>query len=67
MSPENECASIFDLGGAEGFNDSEHLLFKLCKKSFLSLWSHVNLFNDSDMHNGKGSTKELCDVLVVFR
>lgn len=68
MSPkhEYEYTSIFDLGGAEGVNDSEHLLSKLCKKSFLSLWSHANLFNDSDMHDGKGSAKELCDVLVVF-
>jgi hypothetical protein len=66
MSPENEYASIFDLGEAEGFNESERLLSKLCKQSFLSLWSYANLFNDSDMHNGKGSTKELCDVLVVF-
>jgi len=66
MLPENEHKSIFDLGEAEGVNDSERLLSKLCKKSFLSLWSHANLFNDSDMHDGKGSSKELCDVLVVF-
>lgn len=66
MPPESEYSSIFDLGGAKGVNESERLLSHLCKKSFLSLWPHANLFNDSDMHGGKGSAKELCDVLVVF-
>jgi hypothetical protein len=66
IAPENDYTSIFDLGESEGVNDSERLLSKICKKSFLSLWSHSNLFNDSDMHDGKGSAKELCDVLVVF-
>ncbi len=36
---------------------SEELVFKLCRQSFLSLWSYANPIND----NGK----ELCDVLVV--
>src|SRR5262245_12411608 len=36
---------------------SEELVFKLCRQSFLSLWSYANPINDSG--------KELCDVLVV--
>jgi hypothetical protein len=36
---------------------SEELVFKLCRKSFLSLWSYANPRG----RNGK----ELCDVLVV--
>lgn len=36
---------------------SEELVFKLCRQSFLSLWSYANPLN--------GAGKELCDVLVV--
>ena len=38
-------------------NRSEELVYNLCKKSFLSLWSYAN-------PKGKDG-KELCDVLVV--
>ena len=38
--------------------DSEALVLRLCKKSFLSLWSIAN-------PRGKEAGKELCDVLVV--
>jgi len=38
-------------------NRSEELVYNLCKKSFLSLWSYAN-------PKGKNG-KELCDVLVV--
>lgn len=58
---------IFDLPvDSGGVNDSERLLAQMCKKSFLSLWSYANLFTDEDLRDGKGSGKELCDVLVVF-
>lgn len=38
-------------------NRAEHFVFKLCRQSFLSLWSYPN-------PQGKGG-KELCDILVV--
>ena len=41
-----------------GVTNSERYLAYLCERSFLSLWSHPNLFRN---HN-----KELCDLLVVF-
>lgn len=37
---------------------SEEFVFRLCRDSFLSLWSYAN-------PRREGSTKELCDVLVV--
>lgn len=40
-----------------GLNESEKYLSKLCKRTFLSLWSFPNLFRQ------KGS--ELCDLLVT--
>ena len=39
------------------FNESEQLVYAICKKSFLSLWSYANPL-------GKNS-KELCDILIV--
>ncbi len=39
-------------------NKSEELVFRLCAKSFLSLWSYPS-------PRGKDSGKELCDILVV--
>ncbi|MFD1837944.1 hypothetical protein [Paracidovorax cattleyae] len=57
---------VFDLSSAEGVNESERLLMRLCRKSFLSLWAHANLHTAQDMHEGKGSAKEFADVLVVF-
>ncbi|GHB78435.1 hypothetical protein [Persicitalea jodogahamensis] len=44
--------------GSGGLTDSEKYLKWLCDKSFLSLWSHANVFRQS------GS--ELCDLLVIF-
>jgi len=43
---------------SEGLNDAEKIVFTLCKRSFLRLWSYAN-------PQGKNSSKELCDVLVV--
>ena len=57
---------VFDLSSAEGVNQSERLLIRLCRKSFLSLWAHANLHTAQDMQGGKGSAKEFADVLVVF-
>lgn len=45
---------------SQGKTPSEQYLASLCEKTFLSLWSYPNLFND------KGLGKELCDLLVVF-
>jgi hypothetical protein len=57
---------MFDLGESEGVNDSERVLARLCRKSFLRLWAQTNVFNDEGFHAGKGSAKEMCDALVVF-
>ena len=51
----------------EGTTDSEKYLSRLCKRSFLSLWSYSNPYRDQ--HAGKHNTsqgKEICDQLVVF-
>ena len=37
---------------------SEELVYRICKKSFLSLWSHPN-------PEGKAKGKELCDTLIL--
>lgn len=39
-------------------NEIEEAVFRLCKRTFLSLWSYAN-------PRRHGSTKELCDVLVL--
>lgn len=59
-------SGVFDLPDAEGVNRSERRLADLCRRSFLSLWSYPNLHTDEDFRDGKGSAKELCDVLAVF-
>ncbi|WP_369989395.1 hypothetical protein [Pseudomonas xanthosomatis] len=62
----SEGSGVFDISDAEGVNESERLLMRLCRKSFLSLWAHANLHTDQDMRNGKGSAKEFADVMVAF-
>ncbi|WP_175772431.1 hypothetical protein [Paraburkholderia phenazinium] len=57
---------VFDISDADGVNGSERLLMRLCRRSFLSLWSFANLHTDQDMRDGRGSAKEFADVLVVF-
>lgn len=42
----------------QGINESERYLNRLCRNSFLSLWSYAGIY--------KEKAKELCDVLVVF-
>jgi hypothetical protein len=44
--------------GTIGFSESERYLGELCERTFLSLWSHPNLF--------KKQNKELSDLVVVF-
>ncbi|AZP71389.1 hypothetical protein EJJ20_16995 [Pseudomonas poae] len=61
-----ENSSVFDISDAEGVNESERILMRLCRKSFLSLWAHANLHTDQDMRDGKGSAKEFSDVLLIF-
>jgi hypothetical protein len=43
---------------SEGVNASERYLTKLCRNSFLSLWSYPNLYGRKN--------QELCDLLVLF-
>lgn len=59
-------SGVFDISDAEGVNESERLLMRLCRKSFLILWAHANLHTDQDMRDGKGSAKEFADVKLVF-
>ncbi|WP_418132531.1 hypothetical protein ABL849_17485 [Variovorax sp. 375MFSha3.1] len=46
--------------------ESERYLASLCRKAFLSLWAHANVYTDEGKPAGKGVGKELCDLLVVF-
>lgn len=64
--PRNGARSLFDLPDSEGVNDSERILTILCRKTFLRLWSQTNVFTDEGFKDGKGSTRELCDALVIF-
>jgi len=49
-----------------GNTPSERYLAKLCRRSFLSLWSFANPYTDEGRRSGKGAGQELCDLLVVF-
>lgn len=58
---------VFDIpppGG--GLNESERLLARLCRKSFLSLWAFANLHTDEGFNDGRGSAKEFTDALLIF-
>ncbi|VXB86502.1 hypothetical protein [Massilia sp. 9I] len=66
MPDQSTSSMMFDIPDAGGVNESEKILSLLCQKSFLSLWSFSNLFTDEDLRDGRGSGKELCDVLAVF-
>ena len=66
QQPATAARPLFDLGESEGVNESERILTKLCRESFLRLWSQTNVFTDEGFKNGKGATKELCDALVIF-
>jgi hypothetical protein len=56
-----------NLSSRDGVTPAERYLAKLCKRSFLSLWSYSHVFRDQGRTNGKGDGKELCDLLVVFK
>lgn len=45
--------------------ESEAILRQLCQRSFLSLWSYPNPYNDKGLASRKEG-KELCDLLVIF-
>jgi len=64
--PAEQPKGLFDLGDAQGVNESERILTKLCQRSFLRLWSQTNVFTDEGFKDGKGATKELTDALVIF-
>jgi len=49
----------------QGITPTERYLARLCRHSFLRLWSYPNLFRDQKT-GGKGDGKELCDLLVAF-
>jgi hypothetical protein len=49
-----------------GTTPTERHLVRLCRRSFLSLWSYPNLYRDAGRNQGKGDGNELCDLLVVF-
>src|SRR5260221_11748545 len=51
---------------SEGVTKAERYLAKLCKRSFLSLWSYPGVFRDQGRVDGKGDGKEVCDLLGVF-
>jgi hypothetical protein len=50
----------------EGVTQAERRLAKLCKKSFLSLWSYPAVYRDQGRGDRKGDGKEVCDLLVIF-
>jgi hypothetical protein len=65
--PDKGYSGVFDLppeGG--GLTESERLLARLCRKSFLSLWAFPNLHTDEGFNQGRGAAKEFTDVLLVF-
>jgi hypothetical protein len=49
-----------------GLTPSERYLGKLCRASFLSLWSYPNLYTDKGVTERNRLGKELCDLLVIF-
>jgi hypothetical protein len=51
---------------AEGVTPAERYLAKLCKRSFLSMWSYPGVFRDQGRPGGRGDGKEVCDLLVIF-
>jgi len=54
------------MNSPDGITRSEQYLKKLCDKSFLSLWSHANVYRDQWIDGTKTQGKEVCDLLVVF-
>lgn len=53
-------------GSVHGVTKSERYLSRICKETFLSLWSYPNLFRDQGKQTAKSDGKELSDLFVVF-
>ncbi len=51
---------------AEGVTKAERYLAKLCRHSFLSMWSYPGVFRDQGRKGINGDGKEVCDLLVIF-
>ncbi len=54
-----------DFNESSGMTESEDVLIKLCRTTFLSLWSYPNVYKDQFQHGRSGDGKEICDLLVV--
>lgn len=54
------------MSGNEGITPTERYLGRLCRRSFLSLWSYQNLHTDEGRKSATVPGHELCDLLVVF-
>ena len=52
--------------GGEGVTPTEQYLARLCRRSFLSLWSYPNVYNDDGVQSPRRIGQEVCDLLVVF-
>jgi hypothetical protein len=50
---------------SDGLTDSERYLARLCRRSFLRLWSWPNVYRDQRA-GAKTQGKEVCDLLAVF-
>lgn len=50
----------------QGLTPTERYLSRLCRRSFLSLWSFPNLYTDEGRKSSNAPGHELCDLLVVF-
>ncbi len=51
---------------SDGVTPTERRLAKLCRNSFLSLWSYLSVYRDQGRVGRKGDGKEVCDLLVIF-
>ena len=51
---------------ADPVTDSERYLERLCRRTFLSLWSYVGVFRDQGRGEFGGDGKEVTDLLVIF-
>jgi hypothetical protein len=60
------CKKMKDRLEVTGLTPSEQYLGKLCRRSFLRLWSYQNVFTDRGVTPKNRQGKELCDLLVVF-
>jgi hypothetical protein len=50
----------------EPLTASEGRLERLCRETFLSLWSYPGICKDQGAGGGRPGGKEVCDLLVVF-